>query len=114
MDDFEGSVAKIDDVAVLRADGRRGRAECDSASRPILPACRRTFRRSHSGRPAVHSLRGSARICRFGRVHAALREFVVAADMIEMRVAGDADKLALRHQRHVATKAEMAKPGIEQ
>src|SRR5437868_5734287 len=47
-------------------------------------------------------------------MHATLREFMVAADMVEMRVAGDAGEIALAHQRHVAFQAEMAKTGVEQ
>ncbi len=50
----------------------------------------------------------------FGRMHAAVRKFVMAADMVEMRVAGHANELSLRHQRDVAPQAEMAEAGVEQ
>ena len=50
----------------------------------------------------------------FGGMHAAIREFVVAADMIEMGVAGDADYLLFGDQRHMPAQADMAEPGVEQ
>src|ERR1700722_3182756 len=45
---------------------------------------------------------------------AALAELVMAADMIEMGVAGNADEGALADQRHMVTQAEMAEAGVDE
>jgi hypothetical protein len=39
---------------------------------------------------------------------------MMAADMVEMRVAGDANKRPLANERHMFTQAHMPKPRIEQ
>ena len=47
-------------------------------------------------------------------VDAAVGKLVVAADMVEMRVARDADERPSGHQGHVTTQAEVAEAAVEQ
>jgi hypothetical protein len=47
-------------------------------------------------------------------MHQPLGEFVMAADMVEMRVAGDRETALFGHQRHMAAQADHPHPGIDQ
>jgi hypothetical protein len=92
-----------------------GRSRQDAVARRV-PAQRRAIEHLFVG-VAVGDGPFVARVgedCGFGGMHAAVRKFVVTADVVEMRMAGDADELALGDQRHMAPEAEMAEPGIEQ
>ena len=94
MDHLEGAVAKIDDVAAFEQTA--GRGGLNTVARRV-PAIRHAVEHL-VGRVAVGERPFVARIGedgRFGPVHAAVRKFVMAADMIEMRVAGDADERSL-------------------
>ena len=51
---------------------------------------------------------------RLGRVHRAGFKLIMAADVIEMRVAGDRNQFAFRHQRNVLTEADHAHTTVEQ
>lgn len=114
MDDLELPVAEVDDVAVFEDARRRGLLH------------RVAFRAIGLGRQRVEDLVGDVRIgqrvlprrvCEkigFGRMHRAALEFVVAADMVEMRVARHRDQVALRDERHPFTQRDDAHAAIDQ
>jgi hypothetical protein len=112
MDDLEGTVAEIDDIA-MRQQAAGWRRQNAVARR--VPAFRYAvehlvIRIAVSDGPFIARIGENFGL---GRVHAAVRKFVVTTDMVEMRVAGDANELPLAHQ-HVMPEAEMAKPGVEE
>ena len=87
----EGAVAEIDDIASARR--RRGRRGVDPVGRRV-PAFRPAIEHL-LGRVAVGERPVIARIGEdmgFGAMHAAVGEIVMAADVIEMRVARDAER----------------------
>ena len=90
VDDLEGTVAEIDHVAMLeQAAGWGGQ---DTVARRV-PALGHAIEHLPIG-VAVGDRPFVARVgedFRFSGMHAAVRKFVMAADMIEMRVAGDTD-----------------------
>ncbi len=47
-------------------------------------------------------------------MHGAVLELVVAADVVEMGVAGNRQQWPLGNQRHLAAEADMAKSAVEQ
>src|SRR5262245_14934073 len=113
MDDLKGAIAEINHVTAFQ--------QTASGSSPNtipfrVPSVWHTVKHcvgriSVSQRPFVPRI-GQDR--RFSLVHATLREFVMAPDMIEMGVARNADKRTLRDKRNVVTKTEMAKARIKQ
>src|SRR5690606_38542266 len=113
VDHLEGAVAEIDHVAGFQ-DASGGR--CLDAVARRVPALRRDDEHLVGGvavgeRPVVARI-GEDR--RLRPVHAAVRKFVVAAYVVEMRVAGDAGELSLADQRYVSPQAEMAEPAVEE
>ncbi len=107
-----------------RRDRRRRRAP--AGGRPAPAGCGSAPYPSLAGMPIEHLVGGVAvgerpfvaRIgedCGFGPVHAAVGEFVMAADMVEMRVAGDADELSLASPAaRGACRLKWPRPGVEQ
>src|SRR5688500_12396530 len=100
MDDLKGAIAEVDDFSVIEQTSRRCRSytivsRAPSRRQPVehfiprIPIGKRPF------------------IARIGQnfslrpVNVPCRKFMVAADMIEMRMAGDADKRPFANQRHM-------------
>ena len=107
MNDFKTPVAEIDNIAVFEKTLRRRRLDPVALRLPSSgEAIEHLFRRIFAGQREVIARIGKD--CSFGRMHAAMSEFVMAAYMIEMRVAGDAEQRPFRHQLDMLTQAEMA------
>src|SRR5215216_1315780 len=112
MNDLENTISQVNQLAVLEQPLRRCRLH---PVFPGIPPLRQPIehfirRIAVSQRPIIARV-GQDR--RFGYVHPAFFELMVAADMIEMRVAGDADQRSFRQKGHLAPQAHMAKAGVE-
>ena len=114
MNDLEMPVAKIDHIAVEEDAGR------GSALHLILRGDIR-FGRQHGeyvvGHIGIGQCRRPARMREemgFGSVDAALGEFVMAADMIVMSMAGDGHAWLFGNQRHMLAKRHDAHAAIDQ
>ncbi len=84
-----------------------------------IAAIRESLYESTSGPSGIAIGQGPfvARIGQDGRVRemdAALAELVMAADMVEMGVAGDPNEGTLAEQRHMVAQAEIAKASVDE
>ena len=112
VDDLEGAVAQVDDIALFEDALHVGRLHMVHR---LVPAFRLGDEHVVGGimREDQVVLRVSEDLG-FGGMHRAVAEFVVAADVVEMGVARDTGDFAPGGERHVRAKAKEAEAGIEQ
>ena len=112
MDHLEGAVAEVDDVPLLEDAFRVSGLHMVFR---LVPALRLADEHLVGGvmrKDQVVLRIGEDR--RFRRMHGAVAELMVAADVVEMGVARDTGNVTFGDQRHVPAQAEMAEAGIEQ
>src|SRR5262245_25557728 len=113
VDDLEGAVSEIDQIAM--AEKARRRCRCDAIGGSV-PAARRGNEHLIGG-VAIGERPVAARIGedrRLGGFDTAVVAFVMTADVVEMGMARDTDDRATGHQRDVAPQADVAEAGVEQ
>ena len=111
---FERPVAQVEFVAFRDGARRRGRADRVVVRIEALEGRGRKDLRLHIAFDhRVHAVR-CGQDAGLGGVDQPFVEFVVAAHMVEVAVAGDAEQRLLGHQRHLLLEAQHAHAGIEQ
>src|SRR5690349_238852 len=104
---FENAVAEINDIAILKQALRRRRLDAVALGPPALRhSIEHLLGRIFVGESEIIARIGQDR--RFRLMHGPNAEFVMTADVIEMRMACDRDERAFAHQSHMLPEAHMA------
>ena len=113
VDDFEMTVAEIDDVGVFKLALGGSRLDLVAGCAPALGQAIKHFLGCVAIRKGQMVLGAGEDFC-LRTVHTAVGKFVVATDVIEMGMAGDAGEFPIGDKFHMGCEAEVAEARIEE